>query len=326
MDFVAFRTDLGVFMIFFQCNHGSDRDSERPLPYRRQVHPLRKRNAVCWGDEEISEIERDKLSLPEVKGHLKDHMPWKDSTKLYFLLPGKELADGLVFLHTDSNCMQMADRTDVGGFAEVYVEYHGEEDIKDSSSCSDFEDEMLDWTVAEDQPDAVISVEPAEPAEFEEDQPHTVISAEPADSEEDEVFIVEQVLVLDCTGVITQIINIPVKRTSARRTATDTEVNQVENSQIAMSQICDPSQGPNPIPTPESDDLAGSDSEEDLEYVAHSEDSGEDLEVLELRKHARKFKKRMRDTKIWIGRDSGTAVPIDLIANMEELLGEEEKD
>jgi hypothetical protein len=34
----------------------------------------------------------------------------------------------------------------------------------------------------------------------------------------------------------------------------------------------------------------------------------------------------MRDTKSWIGRDSGTAVPIDLIANMEELLGEEEKD
>jgi hypothetical protein len=102
---------------------------------------------MLGGDEEISEIseiERDKLSLPEVKGHLKDHMPWKDSMKLYFLLPGKELADGLVFLHTDSNCMQIANHTDVGGFAEVYVEYHGEEDSVDSSSCSDFEDEMLD--------------------------------------------------------------------------------------------------------------------------------------------------------------------------------------
>jgi hypothetical protein len=50
MDFVAFRTDLSVFMIFFQCNHGSDRDSECPLPYRRRAHPLRKRIAICWGD------------------------------------------------------------------------------------------------------------------------------------------------------------------------------------------------------------------------------------------------------------------------------------
>jgi hypothetical protein len=67
---------------------------------------------VTW-DEEISEIERDKLSLPEVKGHLKDDMPWKDLMNMYFLLPWKELADGLVFLHIDSGCMQMAEHTDV---------------------------------------------------------------------------------------------------------------------------------------------------------------------------------------------------------------------
>jgi hypothetical protein len=65
------------------------------------------------------------------------------------------------------------------------------------------------------------------------------------------------------------------------------------------------------------------DSESDLEYMPHSEDSGEDSEVVELRKHARKFNKKMRSTKSWIGKE---AVPVDLIANMEEHVEEEEND
>jgi hypothetical protein len=46
---------------------------------------------------------------------------------------------------------------------------------------------------------------------------------------------------------------------------------------------------------------------------------------VELRRHARKIKKRMRDSKSWIGRKATGPVPIDLIANMEEQL-EGEKD
>lgn len=60
--------------------------------------------------------------------------------------------------------------------------------------------------------------------------------------------------------------------------------------------------------------------------MPHSEDNGEDSEVVELRRHARKFKKRMRETKSWIGRDTSEAVPINLKANMEEQLEGEEKD
>lgn len=37
------------------------------------------------GDEAMSEIERDKLSLPELKGYLGDHVPLKESMKIYFL-------------------------------------------------------------------------------------------------------------------------------------------------------------------------------------------------------------------------------------------------
>ena len=63
------------------------------------------------GDEEMSEIERDKLSLQEVKGFLKDHMEFKESMKFYFRLPWKSLADGLMFLNDDSRCLQMAEYT-----------------------------------------------------------------------------------------------------------------------------------------------------------------------------------------------------------------------
>ena len=40
------------------------------------------------GDEAMSELERDKVSLPEVKGSLGDHVTFKESMKIYFLLPG----------------------------------------------------------------------------------------------------------------------------------------------------------------------------------------------------------------------------------------------
>ena len=54
--------------------------------------------------------------------------------KLYFHVPGKELANGLVFLHDDSGCVKMADYIPVGGVADVYVEYHGKEDSEHTSS------------------------------------------------------------------------------------------------------------------------------------------------------------------------------------------------
>jgi hypothetical protein len=131
------------------------------------------------GDEAVSEIERDKLSLQEVKGFLKDHLPLKESMKLYFHVPGKELVDGLVFLHNDAGCVKIADYICVGGIADVFVEYHGEEDSADSSSGSDFEDEYVN--LLDEDPDEVIT---AEPAEYD-----VVIAAEPV--ENDEVIAVE---------------------------------------------------------------------------------------------------------------------------------------
>jgi hypothetical protein len=62
------------------------------------------------GDEEISEIEREKMSLQEVIEFLKDHMEVKDLVKLYFLPPGKELVNGLVFLYDDARCVNMSEQ------------------------------------------------------------------------------------------------------------------------------------------------------------------------------------------------------------------------
>jgi hypothetical protein len=103
----------------------------------------------------MSEIEWDNLSLQEVKGFLKDHVQLKESINMYFLIPGKDLVDGLMFLHNDSGCVQMAEYICPSGVADVYVEYHGEEDTKDNISCSDFEDELVHLSDV-DQPDIVI--------------------------------------------------------------------------------------------------------------------------------------------------------------------------
>ena len=73
------------------------------------------------GDEGMSDIERDKLSLQEVIGFIKDHMEYKASMKIYFHIPGKELDDGLLFLNDDSKCLQMADYVCVDEVADVYI-------------------------------------------------------------------------------------------------------------------------------------------------------------------------------------------------------------
>ena len=114
------------------------------------------------GETGMSEIERDKLSLQELKGFLGDHMAVKESMKYYFLLPGRDLVNGLLFLHDDVGCMKMSDYITEGGVGEIYVEYNGEEEEQgEIDSGSDFEDELdeLMNIGSEEEPDAVITAE-----------------------------------------------------------------------------------------------------------------------------------------------------------------------
>jgi alpha-galactosidase len=79
---------------------------------------------VCYvgGREEMSYIDRDKVSLPEVIGHLKDHCSVEEGTLLHWLFPGKDLKTGLRVLVDDKACLDMSDAIVEGGVAEIYVE------------------------------------------------------------------------------------------------------------------------------------------------------------------------------------------------------------
>ncbi len=45
----------------------------------------------CGGREAMSYIDSDKVSLPELFGHLKDHCKFVDGTLLHWLFPGEEI-------------------------------------------------------------------------------------------------------------------------------------------------------------------------------------------------------------------------------------------
>ncbi|KAJ1254186.1 hypothetical protein BS78_K107800 [Paspalum vaginatum] len=101
------------------------------------------------GQEAMSYLERDKVSLPEVMGHLRDHCSVPDGTLLHWLFLGKELENGLRALVDDKVCLYMSECTGEGGVADIYVEecasnaISAEEDNQ-MPSGSDFEDELVD--------------------------------------------------------------------------------------------------------------------------------------------------------------------------------------
>lgn len=105
------------------------------------------------GSEEMSYIERDKVSLPEIVGHLKDHCEVIPGMLLQWLFPGKELADGLRVLIDDEVCNYMSNYVGEGGVADIYVEIVMAEGSSEfgSKEDSDFEDELQDISPADDE-------------------------------------------------------------------------------------------------------------------------------------------------------------------------------
>lgn len=60
-------------------------------------------------------------------------------------------------------------------------------------------------------------------------------------------------------------------------------------------------------------------------YVPYTDESGEEFEVVEMRKHARKFRgKNMIDSNKWLEAESTGPVPIDFVANVEQVVGDME--
>ncbi|CAN6303386.1 unnamed protein product [Urochloa humidicola] len=76
----------------------------------------------CGGRVEVSYIDRDKVSLPEIMGHLRDHCNVQAGALLHWLFPGRQLHNGLRVLVDDKTCIEMSDTIVEGGVAEIYVE------------------------------------------------------------------------------------------------------------------------------------------------------------------------------------------------------------
>ena len=187
------------------------------------------------------------------------------------------------------------------------MEYHAEQDDEYESSGSDFKDE-------------IISLGGSDESEVPE-----VLTAEADDSRPND------------TGVITQVMSSPGKKFSGRGSRGEASSRQsvlAENSQVINP--CQQSQQANPITEAlvlreahmsEEKGDEFSESEEDSDYVPHSDDSGEESEVVELREKAKQFKKKIRASQRWVEGENATgAVPIDLVANVEEVLEEINKE
>jgi hypothetical protein len=179
--------------------------------------------------------------------------------KFYFLLPGKELVDGLLFLTDDIGCKKISDYTNDGGVAEVFVEYHGEDEDEGETekSDSDYEDEIVTGD----------------------------------DNEDPELSEPEVVLTADALTGISQVFN--------------------PNSQGRIQGYFQEDQS----------GRAESDSDsDDSDYVLPSDDSGEDDETVHLRTFAKMCKKMMKDSQRFVQSEETGAVPIDLVANVEEVI------
>jgi len=112
-----------------------------PVQFHFNGEFVRKRDRLFYdrGTEAMSFIDRDKMSLPEVVGHLRDHCNVKEGTMLHWLFPGTNMSTGLRALVDDKVCQYMSDNTTEDGVADVFVENH---ELDAIAEASEYEGEM----------------------------------------------------------------------------------------------------------------------------------------------------------------------------------------
>ncbi|CAN6196489.1 unnamed protein product [Urochloa humidicola] len=76
----------------------------------------------CNGDEGVSHIEKDKLSIPELEGHLLDHTTFRRSVRMYWLPSGASMNSGMRMLVNDQSCLDMLDAVAAEGAVDIYTE------------------------------------------------------------------------------------------------------------------------------------------------------------------------------------------------------------
>jgi hypothetical protein len=77
----------------------------------------------CNGDEGVSYIDKDKLSIPELEGHLLDHTTFKRSIRMYWLPFGAAMNTGMRLLVDDKSCLDMLDAVGSIGAVDIYTEF-----------------------------------------------------------------------------------------------------------------------------------------------------------------------------------------------------------
>jgi alpha-galactosidase len=76
----------------------------------------------CNGIEGVSHIEKDKLSIPKLEGHLLDHTTFKRSVRMYWLPFGAAVSSGMRLLVDDKTCLDMVESVGSDGAVDVYTE------------------------------------------------------------------------------------------------------------------------------------------------------------------------------------------------------------
>ena len=76
----------------------------------------------CNGDWGVSHIEKDKISIPELEGHLLDHTTFSRSVRMHWLPYGAELNSGMRLLVDDKSCLDMINELGTARVVDVYTE------------------------------------------------------------------------------------------------------------------------------------------------------------------------------------------------------------
>ncbi|WVZ87075.1 LOW QUALITY PROTEIN: hypothetical protein U9M48_033767 [Paspalum notatum var. saurae] len=217
------------------------------------------------GQEAMSYIERDKVSLPEIMGHLRDHCSVAEGSLLHWLFSGKELHNGLRVLVDDKVCLYMSEYIVEGGVADIYVEEgtptgdSAEEDSK-MANVSDFEDELVDMDVVD-----------ADQSASEEEQGAVAVVVQPPPRRESREEIERQIKQLQA------FYNSPSKFSKQIRSRIEASSSKVVEETVH----------------PDAD--SSSDSDEDNDYFPGDEHGSEEDEEAEVIKNKfKEFKKKLK--------------------------------
>jgi len=76
----------------------------------------------CNGDYGVSHIDKDKLSIPELEGHLPDLTTIRRTVRMFWLPLGAPLNSGMRMLVDDKSCLDMLDAVGSNGAVDIYTE------------------------------------------------------------------------------------------------------------------------------------------------------------------------------------------------------------